>query len=256
MSAVLRAILLTNSRDRMLPSLWGLALVVLLVSRALGGAMLVEGHEAALAYGSLSLRLVVVGGMVLTVCFQMRRLQETREIEAMLARPISRAGLVLGLAGGYALLALALALPVVLALGLLLGPDGAGLALWGMSLLLEAWIAAGFALFLASSLSNAAASALTALALYALARLTSSFQDIAQAGMGDALAAPATGLPLRLAAQGLAAVMPRLDLFGQSSWLIYGVDTAWGVGTLLIQTGLYLPLLLAATIYDLKGRQF
>lgn len=256
MSAILRTILLTNARDRMLPGLWALALAVLLVSRALGGAMLVEGRETALAYGSLSLRLVVVGGMVLTVCFQMRRLQETREIEAMLARPISRTGLVLGLAGGYGLLALALALPGVLALGLLLGPDGAGLALWGVSLLLEAWIAAGFALFLACSLGNAASSAMAALALYTLARLASSFHDIAQAGIGDALASPVTGLPLRLAAQALAAVMPRLDLFGQSSWLIYGPDTAWGLGTLLLQAGLYLPLLLAATIYDFKGRQF
>ena len=193
MSAILRTILLTNARDRMLPGLWALALAVLLVSRALGGAMLVEGRETALAYGSLSLRLVVVGGMVLTVCFQMRRLQETREIEAMLARPISRTGLVLGLAGGYGLLALALALPGVLALGLLLGPDGAGLALWGVSLLLEAWIAAGFALFLACSLGNAASSAMAALALYALARLASSFHDIAQAGIGDWSALAARG---------------------------------------------------------------
>lgn len=256
MTAVLRFVLLTGARDRMLPALWLLSLAVLLVCRALGGAMLVEGGQTALAFASLSLRLVMVAGVVLAVCFQMRRLQETREIEAMLARPVSRTGLVLGLAGGYGLLGLAMVLPALLALGLILTPNVSGLALWGLSLLLEVWLAAGFALFLACSLSSAAASALTALSLYALARLATGFYDIAQAGVGDALASPLTGLPLRLAAELLAAVLPRLDLFGQSSWLVYGPDTAWGAGALLMQAGLYLPLLLAATVFDLKGRRF
>ncbi|HVI51410.1 MAG TPA: hypothetical protein VM661_09395 [Candidatus Sulfotelmatobacter sp.] len=256
MTAILRTILLTNARDRMLPAVWALALAALLASRALGGAMLVEGRETALAYASLSLRLVVVAGLVMCVCFQMRRLQETREIEAMLARPLSRTALVLALAGGYGLLAAAAVLPSVAVLGLALNPDAAGLVLWGASLLLEAWITVAFALFLACSLTSAAASALTALALYALSRMAAGFHDIAQAGLGDALASPVTGLPLRLAAEAMSLVLPRLDLFGQSSWLVYGAGGEWGLGILAAQAGIYLPLLLAATVYDLKGRQF
>lgn len=256
MSAVLRLILLTNGRDRMLPALWALGLLLLLVCRALGGAMLVEGREASLAFASTTLRLLVVGGMVMTVCFQMRKWVENREIEAWLTRPLSRASLVLGLAGGYGLLALALVLPLVPLLWLLLQPQGQGLLLWSVSLLLEAWVATGFALFLACSLSNATVAALAALALYALARLAHGFKDIAQAGIGDALASPVTGLPLRWLAEALAAVMPRLDLFGQSSWLIYGPDTDWGLGLLLLQAAVTLPLLLAATVFDLKGRRF
>lgn len=256
MSAALRMILLTNVRDRMLPGIWGLSLAALLLSRLLGGAMLVEGRETALAYAALSLRLVVAAGLVLTVCFQMRRMQETREIEAMLARPLSRAGLVLALAGGYGVLALAAVLPAVAAMGLLLTPDLDGLLLWGAGMALEAWIAVALALFLSCALDSAAIAALAALALYALSRLAAGFHDIAQGGLGDALASPLTGPPLRLAAQGLSLILPRLDLFGQSSWLIYGPGGEWGLGVLAAQAAIYLPLLLAAAIHDLAGRRF
>jgi len=242
MLSILRTILLISLRDRLFVALPGLAAAVLLVSRLLGSAALSEQHQAALAYGGMTVRLVAVLGVVVFVCLQVRRLVDSREIEAMQARPLSTTGLVLGLYGGFALAALGAGGLSALLLGAILQPDGLGWLVWSASLEMELALVTALALFAAISLGGAPAAALTSLAIYSLARLSSFFILMAQASKG-----------WHLAMLLLSLLIPRLDMFTQSEWLVYGPQfVVWQL--MLPQTVVFVILLLAATVYDLKGR--
>jgi hypothetical protein len=148
---------------------------------------------------------------------------------------------------------LALVAPVLLALAF--SADGLGLLQWGGSLILESILVVAIALFCAMALENATASVMTALGFYVLARSAAFFRSIAenQTGVFEQLLVNDIN---RLVMEGIAVVMPRLDLFGQSRWLVYGPGGGWGLRELVIQTTVYLPLLLAATIRDLSVKRF
>ena len=56
--------------------------------------------------------------------------------------------------------------------------------------------------------------------------------------------------------KGLSMIMPRLDLFTQSDWLVYGLIRLNELEYVLVQAVIYIPLLFAAAIIDFKRREF
>ncbi len=255
MAATLRYFLITALRDRFLGA------ILLAVVAAVGGAVffgasaLTERRALGLVFAGELVRLILVVGLITFICFHLRRMYETREIEAILARPISRTAFVFSCFAAYAAISLLLALLLVPLLIATLHAGGAGLALWDVSLMLEGLIVIGLGLFCAMSLESATASVLAALGLYLLGRSAAFFRAIAEAGTG-ALDQQSLNTGARWVMEGIAAVAPRLDLFGQSRWLVYGPGGGWGLGVLLVQVAIYVPLLLLATIRDLQVRRF
>lgn len=252
MFATFRYVLFTALRDRLLVALVGVLTLILLVSSYLDEMALAEGKALALAYAGAGTRLALVLGLIIFISFHVRRLYETREIETILARPIARESFLLGYAGGLAVAALLLALPVAAALGLL-GADSGGLALWTLSQVLECLIVVALGLFAAIILESAVAASLAAFAFYAMARLVTFFLDIGEKGAGQADSAFTIAMTWII--KGLAVLMPRLDLYGQTSWLIYGPEPG-AAKIVLTQAAVYLPLLLAATMIDLRRKRF
>jgi hypothetical protein len=51
-------------------------------------------------------------------------------------------------------------------------------------------------------------------------------------------------------------LLPRLDLFAKSSWLIYGVTDVEDWFIVPIQSMIYIPLLLLMAIFDFRRKQF
>jgi ABC-type transport system involved in multi-copper enzyme maturation permease subunit len=88
---------------------------------------------------------------------------KTREIDMMVARPISRASLVLSFAIGFALVALLLVLPVVLGLYFLGVLSQTGFWVYAVSLLAEAWLVVAIALFCALIMKSGTVAILSAL---------------------------------------------------------------------------------------------
>lgn len=255
MLATLRYVLITAIRDRFV------AAIVLALLAAVGGAALLgasavaEGQALGLAYAGEAIRLILTLGLITFISFHVRRMHETREIEAILARPIARSSFVLAYFTAYATIASGLALLAAPLLVLSLGAGGAGLALWQASLLLECLMVTGLALFAAMTLESATGSVLAALGFYCLGRSAAVFRAIADAGTG-AVDQESFNVVAHWVCQVVALLMPRLDLFGQSRWLVYGPGGGWGLGELAIQSLIYVPLLLAATIRDLQARNF
>lgn len=255
MRATFRYVLLTAFRDRFVAAIVLTLLAAVGVSGLLAASTVVEGRQAGLAYGGELCRTALVLGLVTFVCFHVRRLHDSREIEAMLARPLSRGAFIFAYYGAFC----AVALPLALAAGALLmaglGGRGAGLALWEASLMLEVLIVLAMALFAAMALESATAAVLAALGFYALGRSMAMFVGIVKAGSG-ATDSAGVNVTADVAVRVVAAVMPRLDLFGQSRWLTLGPGGGWGLRELLLQTAIYVPLLLLATVRDLGVKRF
>jgi len=136
-----------------------------------------------------------------------------------------------------------------------LSARGLGLAEWAGSMVLESWIVAALALFCAMALNSATASVMVSLGFYLLGRTAQFFLAIAISGYGAS-----SDEGVNVGSQGvmivIATIMPRFDLFGQSRWLVYGPGGGWGLSVLLLQTAIYVPLLLLATTRDLQVRRF
>lgn len=251
----LRYVLITAIRDRMVAAIIIAQMTVLGGASLMAASALAEGQATGLAIAGEGIRVVMMLGLITFISFHVRRMEETREIEAILTRPISRTTFVLAYYAAYAGIGVLLSLCAAPLLMAGLAASGAGLAEWQASLGLECLIIVAIALFCALSLGSATASVLAGIGLYIFARLAAFFRAIAEAHTGLSAHDDIDRITTWMI-KGIAAVMPRLDLFGQGQWLVHGPGGGWGLPELLLQTGIIVPLLLAATIRDVRVKRY
>lgn len=268
---LVRFVLTAAMRDRLMITL--LVMIALGASLAtfLGGASVTEESSFALVFGAGGLRFLGVIGIVLFVCFYMRRSFETKEVEFLLSRPISRMTFLFSHALAFMTLSLVVTGAVTAAVFFLGKPNLGGLVAWGVSIGAELSIMAVTALFFSLVLSSAAGSALATLGIYVLSRMIGVLIGIASIGADNAFF-----LVLNKVMDVISVIVPRMDLMGQTSWLVYGVEGSGSIGFLtragsyahtlvstlgmtgftLLQGGLFIGLLLAAAAYDFARREF
>ena len=106
---------------------------------------------------------------------------------------------------------------------------------------------AAISLFCAFSLRSVAAGLLLTIGFYALAKSLATVQLISHASLNAASISHryTTGL-----LDTLALLLPRLDQFAPTRWLVDGVETAM-LGGLALQTLIFVGLVVSATIFDL-----
>lgn len=246
-------VLMAALRDRLILSL--VLLVALGASLALfvGSSAVVEKGQFAMVFAAGGLRFAGAGGLVLFVTFYIRRAFETREVEFLLAKPLSRPAFILSHAVAFSLLAIALAAAITLAIAALMPPqmEFQAIALWGASLAAEFIIVANAAFFFAMVIGSAAGSAMAVSGLYILARLMGQILGVLDAPYNlpfyDVLSA---------AMKTVSVIVPRLDLMAQTSWLLYGSGGGIGWGFIAGHAAIYTGLLIAAAMADLARRQF
>lgn len=269
---LIRFVLTAAFRDKLMMTLVLMILMSAGVSVFLGGSGLTEQESFALVFGAGGLRFLCVIGLVLFCCFYMRRCFETKEVEFLLSRPISRVTFLLSHAFAFIVLAVLVALVVAGAVFFLGRPDTGGWLLWSASVAIECVLMTMIALFFSMVLSSASGSALAALGFYALCRLV---------GMLIGIAAQPSESPVFAVLNNLmnviSIILPRLDLMGQTSWLVYGLDGSaetlslmhnatgyavnmlemLGVGGFIAVQGLvFTLLLLVAAAFDFIRREF
>ncbi len=249
-----RYILLTALRDWLFGALMIGVIACSMVAHLLGGTALVETQEMTLSYVSASSRIVIVGGLIIFACFHVRNAFDTREIDMFLARPITRANLVFSYWLGFAVVATILVLPTVGFVALQGLLDKPGFIYWSISLLVECWLAVAVALFASFTLRSAVTSVLASIGFYVLGRMMGFFIITTKSAFlfdTQWLNAILTG-----SLKGVSVIMPRLDFFAKSEWLIYGVRNMQDYQLGLIQAGVFIPLLIFATIADFRRKQF
>ncbi|MDQ1816781.1 ABC transporter permease [Massilia sp. CCM 9210] len=222
-------------RNRIAWVLGGLAIGAVALGGFVGQLALTESAALQAALLAALLRVccvLLVAGFVAT---SVVREAADKGQELLLALAIPRAAYVLGKLAGFGLVAL---LPALLfgAMALMLAPP-AWCAAWAVSLWCELWIVAAFCLLCVLTLGQVMAALAATLAFYLLARAIGSLQAMAQ----DAAQLP------RMAIDALAAVLPHLDQFTRSEWLVYGGAQ---LAPLLAQSAIYVTLLGAAALFD------
>lgn len=250
----LRYIVLVARRDRLFAALCLAILLAAGLSAVLGSAALVEQTEMALSFTGAAARLILVLGLAVFVPFSLHRLIETGELSLILSRPLTRTRFVLGAGLGYGLVAAVLVVPAWAVVWLVGPPPVTGFVVWGASLLLEMTLVVGAALFFGLSLSSSVASTIAVLAFYVLARMAPFLVGILDADWSAN--AGVFGQGIEMVMIGIAAVMPRVDLFARTDWLVHDATFDRAVWVMLLQWLVYLPLLLAATAFDFRRRQF
>ncbi len=108
-----------------------------------------------------------------------------------------------------------------------------------------------FALFSSLVLSSAVISVLASLAFYVASRMMILFIMTA-----ERISASSTIPGMRQVIDTISTLMPRLDLFAHSDWLVYGVDDKFSYALLFGQAFLFVSLLLALCVIDFRKKQF
>lgn len=231
-------------RNRLAWLLLAVALGGVGVSGFLDALALTESAQLQAALLAALLRLAAVFLIATFVVTSMVREASEGGLELLLALALPRAAYVLGKLAGYALLALAPAL-LFGALGLLFAPPGQA-ALWAASLLCELWLVAAFSLLCTLTLRQVLPALAASLGFYLLARLVGALQLLGH-GASQAGAQRAMGAGL----DALALLLPHLDGFTRSDWLVYHNGDAAALLAIALQTALYVALLAAAALFDL-----
>ncbi len=248
----IRYILLTALRDWLFIGLVVGILFATAISATLGNTAFLEENQMTVTYASGASRVILMIGLIVFTCFHIRNAFDTKEIDVILSRPISRNNLVIAYWLGFALVALLLCLPIIGVVAIIGVQSWTGFAGWSLSLLLESLLVVALALFSAFTLRSAVTAVIACMGFYVLSRMMAFFVATSDSRLvsGEWL------IPLKYMLKAIATLIPRLDLFAKSSWLNYGFDSTQEVWLFVVQALVFIPLLIAASIVDFRRKQF
>lgn len=238
--------LLEALRNRLM---WLFALVAL-IGVALSGFLqeiaITESRQVQVALLAAFLRFSAVFLLATFVVTSMVREFNDKGLELVLALPLPRAGYLLGKLAGFAALALAPALLFGLLAAFFAPP--AQTVLWTLSLICELWIVAAFSLLCVLTFNQVMAALSATLAFYLLARSIAALQLIGQGSLSEHTLSQQI---INFVIDAIAALLPHLDGFTRTEWLVYHNGNWAALLPLLAQTGVYLALLAGAALFDL-----
>ena len=209
-----------------------------------------ESARMQIVFSAAASRLVAVFVLSLYILTSVVREFNDKGLELTLSFDLPRASYILGRLLGFLLIALAMALIAGLPL-LMLAPLAAALQ-WTATLALELAIVAALSLFCVVTFTQLMPAASFIAGFYILARALSAIRLISDNSVvGD------NALSRQMMAwlvDALALVLPALDRFSPSAWLVDGAAGWPAVGVCALQATLYTALLVAAAMFDFYRR--
>ena len=254
MKAILKYILLTAARDWLFIGLFAAVIAASGISFFLGSNALSEQSQMQIVFIAGSTRLILAIGIILFICFHIRRSFENREIDFIISRPISRTTFLFAYFISFTVLSLLLLLPIASLLFILFRPDIMGLLAWSLSIFCELILISTFAILASLILKSAVSAVLACFSFYIISRI-----------MGYAVStiiipAKLNNINMNIALETflklLSSLFPRLDLFGQSKWLIYSDVQIETISFIVAQSAIYITFILLMSIFDFKRKQF
>ena len=234
--------------------LFGLTLAGLLIMFGLtefaGELAITESIEVRALLAGSSVRLFIVFTVSLFVITSMIREFNDKGFELILSLPIPRHSYFLGKMIGY----MVLGALFILAGGLLLlvYSQASWVMFWMLSLGCELTIMIALSLLCLLTFSNVTVAFVTVMAFYFLARSMHVIQLVSRSPILEYHTVSQEFMNFLVNA--LAFVMPELDRFTVSDWLLHGVSGPELV-LVVVQTAIYVPLLVAAGLFDLYRKE-
>ncbi|PZQ44678.1 MAG: hypothetical protein DI551_09650 [Micavibrio aeruginosavorus] len=247
-----RYILMAAMRDRLFLFILGLIVMIFSLSVFFGNSAIVEKDQFARVFAAFGFRLFGVVSLAMFVITYLRRCFENRDIEYLLSRPIGRLRFVLTHAAAFSTLAAVAALMLGgTTVALETGALHDGVWLWWLSIGVEFVIMANVAMFFAFVMTSASGCMLVVFAFYLLSRLMGDILGILQ---GDKL--HGVRALLAQAMEVISVFCPRLDMMGQTKWILYDMPPDLPLAFVLGQGLVFTALVIAATCIDMNKRQF
>lgn len=250
MFPTIRFVMLTAIRDRLFTSLIALIALSIGVSIFLGTGAIAEARQMTIVYAAGAARVLAVLGLTIFTAFHVERLFDNREIETILSRAITREAFVFSYWLAMALMALLILLPATAAV-FVFKFSVTGTVYWLITVILESFIVIAFAMFCGFTMERAIPTIFATTGFYLLARLIGFFTGIATAGQQGGINKVANPI-----VEAIAFLVPRLDLAGQTHWLLYGMSEPRVVVLIAVQGIVYIALLLGACMFDLRRKDF
>jgi ABC-type transport system involved in multi-copper enzyme maturation permease subunit len=250
----IRYILLTAIRDRLFVGLvFGVAAASYICS-VLGSTAMLEPEAMTLSFTAATSRIIIMVGIIVFIGFHVRNAFDSKEIDVLLSRPISRTTIVISYWLGFVVVASILVIPPVAILAYLGIINQTGFMLWSVSVLLESWLVVAIALFASFTLKSGVSSVLASLAMYTISRMIGFF--LATLKSGVIFKSEILHQSANWTMTGISTIIPRLDFFAKSGWLIYGPKSYADALLCVYQSAIFIPLLIAAAVIDFKRKQF
>ncbi|HSQ97144.1 MAG TPA: hypothetical protein VLL98_00295 [Rickettsiales bacterium] len=255
MKTLFKFVLLTGLRDKLYFSILIILVGIFGLSNLVGFSALSEETKMQIVYFSFLSRLVIVCGMILFICFYINKEFEHKEIDFIMSKPISRNTLIFSYWISFTLISLILIIPTLLVTMFLVKGNIIGLVWWGFSMILELMLVSTFAIVSSLILQNAVISILSSISFYFIGRMMGFFvYSINLPSNIESLKGFENFTQVIL--KFISSIFPRLDLFGKSEWLIYGVSNYNDITIILLQSLIYIPLMLFIAFYDFGRKQF
>jgi Cu-processing system permease protein len=209
-----------------------------------------ESTRMQIAFAAAASRLVSVFVLSLYILTCLVREFNDKGLELTLSFDLRRADYIAGRLLGFVLIALAMALLAGLP-QMMLAPLPAALQ-WSCSLALELVIVAALSLFCILTFTQLMPAASFVAGFYLLSRAMSAIRLISATPILEDKTLSHQAMAWLIDA--LALVLPALDRFTQSAWLVDGAAGWPAVGICAVQATLYTALLVAAAMFDFYRR--
>lgn len=224
-----------------------ISVVAISISVFVGEIAITETLQSQTAISAAFLRLAVLFFVSLFTINSLIREMNDRMLLLYLSMPISRSVFILGKFLGFALLAAIFSLLATLIVSIHASFYPA--LLWGFSLMLESWLMIGFCILCAYSFGQITLAFSAVTSIYFVSRSLSSVLLIAS----NPLRAAQDSVTQQFF-QGLLSLLdyllPRLDKFTRTEWLMYNNVSMDDMSFVVQQTMVYLLLLLSASFFD------
>jgi len=209
-----------------------------------------EATRFQIGFYATAARLCAVFMISLYVLASITREFNDKGLDVLLALDVPRSHYICGKLAGFMLTALAVA--VIFSLPLWVLAPGAAAWLWTASLVVELALIVALSLFCIVTFNQLLPAAGFVAAFYLLARSLTAMRLMSAhpvAGQ-DTLSHQVTGILV----EGLAYLMPALDRWTETAWLVNTTPEAGILLVIVLQGMVYLTLLTAATLFDFHRR--
>ncbi|MFK8067335.1 MAG: ABC transporter permease [Gammaproteobacteria bacterium] len=245
--AITRFTLLEAFRNRLSWLFLILILIAIMFAEFMGGISITESHAIKTSLLGATLRIFAVFVSSLYVITSLVREINDKGLELTLSLPVSRSSYYFGKFFGYTLIVLAMT--IVIGVCLLFYAPAPVVLIWTVSLFCELLIISALCMLCVYTFTQVTVAITVVAAFYLLARSIDAIQLMSRGPLID----PNSLVQVFMTkiVDLIAMVLPDLYRFNPSEWLIYFDTASDQIGSILIQTVIYLAVLIAAGLFDL-----
>jgi len=222
------------------------------LAQFIGELAITETLQVQGAIIGLVLRLFAVFMVCLFIITSMVREFNDKTFEFIISLPVSRYVYFCGKFIGFCLLAFIVT--IIISFLLMIYAELPQILIWCVSLICELIILIALCLFVLFTLGHVVISFSAVIGFYVLARSMSTIQLIGHSPIMETTSKSQSFINFLI--DTIAYILPDLNSFTQTSWLVYNTGTVGDLINIIIQTVIYVVLLSSAALFDLYRKEF